>query len=80
MGIDLEKLNNLSEAERKVALDILKEFSTTGNSKTYADLVYADYKEIPVDIETFLTDDRYLGKAWKDAEGKVKLYPFGLKN
>ena len=78
MAINLDKLNNLSDSEKKVALDILKEFAKTGSSKTYAELIYKDYKEIPVDIETFLTDDKYLGKAWKDAEGKVKLYPFWL--
>lgn len=78
MGINLEKLNNLSDSEKEVTLKILKEFAETGNSKTYAELIYKDYKEIPVDIETFLVDDKYLGKAWKDAEGKVKLYPFWL--
>ena len=40
---------------------------------------YADFEEIPVDIETFITDDRYLGKAWKDAGGKLKLYPFWME-
>ena len=26
---------------------------------------FSDYKEIPVDIETFLTNDNYLGLAYK---------------
>lgn len=76
MNKALEKLN---EQERELALKILKEFAHDGNSRTYAELVYADYKEIPVDIETFLSDDNYLGIAWKDAEGKSKLYPFWLE-
>jgi len=38
-----------------------------------------DYKELPVDIETFITDNRYLGKAWHTADGKCKLYPFWLE-
>lgn len=79
MGIDLEKLNNLSESEKEVALKILREFKETGNSKTYAELIYRDYKEIPVDIETFLKEERYLGKAWHDDEGTFKLYPFWLE-
>lgn len=75
---DPNELSKLSPAEQKLALQILKEFSKTGTSKLFSDLKYADYNEVPVDIETFLTDDNYLGKAWKDAAGKSKLYPFWL--
>ena len=80
MSIEIDKtlLNNLSEDEKKVTLDILKELSTKGTSEMYNDILYADYNEIPVDIETFITNDNYLGKAWKDATGKLKLYPFWL--
>ena len=74
-----KELNNLSEKERELALQILKEMSQKGTSQTYEDLKYSEYREIPVDIETFLTDDRYLGQAWKDAAGKSKLYPFWLE-
>lgn len=77
-GLDLNFLNGLSEAEQKVALQILNEFSEKGQSKLFDQIKYADYNEIPVDIETFITDDRYLGKAWKDAGGKLKLYPFWM--
>ena len=76
--IDLSLLDGLSEDEKKYALQILKELSNSGSSKTYDNLRYIDYKEIPVDIETFLTDDRYLGIPWKDKNGKLKLYPFWL--
>jgi len=77
-GKELFNSLNLNEQEKQAVLKILKEFAKDGVSKTYTDLLYSDYKEIPVDIETFLTDDRYLGQAWKDAEGNVKLYPFWL--
>lgn len=73
------ELNNLNVQERELALQILKEISEKGDSQTYENLRYAEYKEIPVDIETFLTDNRYLGQAWKDASGKSKLYPFWLE-
>lgn len=76
--IDLSLLDGLSEDEKKYALQILKEISNSGSSKTYDNLKYSDYKEIPVDIETFLTDDRYLGIPWKDKNGNLKLYPFWL--
>lgn len=78
-NIDKSKLEGLSEEERAQVLAILKEFSTSGKSKTYLDMLYCDYNEIPVDIETFLTNDNYLGKAWKDAVGNSKVYPFWMK-
>lgn len=79
MNIDNKALEKLNEKERKIALSILNEIKDKGESKTLTNLKYADYKEIPVDIETFLDDDNYLGKAWKDASGKTKLYPFWRK-
>ena len=75
---NLLHLEGLTEREREYALQILSELSNN-KSDTYTDLLYADYKEIPVDIETFLTDDNYLGQAWKDATGKLKLYDFWLE-
>ena len=77
-NIDMKELEGLSEKERELTLQILSQLSKTGTSKLLDNLKYADYTEVPVDIETFLTDDRYLGKAWKDAGGKSKLYPFWL--
>lgn len=71
-------LKGLTEDERKLALSILGEYGECGESKTLAGLLRADYTEIPVDIETFVTDDAYLGRAWKDASGKLKMYPFWM--
>ena len=79
MTYNEDLLKDLSEEEKKEVFKILGEFSKDGESKTYNDLLYEDYKEIPVDIETFLTDNNYLGNAWKDASGKSKLYPFWLE-
>ena len=75
---DIEELKNLSEEERAYVLNILKEMNETGTSKLYDDIIYNDYNEIPVDIETFLQDDRYLGKAWHDASGNSKIYPYWM--
>lgn len=74
-----EELEGLSEEEKQAVLTILDEYAHEGSSETLEKIKLFDYKEIPVDIETFLTDDRYLGKAWKDSEGKSKLYPFWLE-
>ena len=71
-------LNELNDNERKLVAKILKEMSSTGSSKTLLDIQYKDYKEIPVDIETFITDDKYMGIPWKDAKGNSKVYPFWL--
>ena len=57
-------LNNLSEAERNEVLNILGEISNKGSSNKYNNYLYKDYEEIPVDIETFLKNKRYLGKSF----------------
>lgn len=69
-------LDNLSEDEKKFALEILHELSTSGASEKYNKLLYDDYEEIPVDVETFLHDPRYLGKGLTNEEGKFTLYPY----
>ena len=69
-------LENLSEEERKLAISMLQEFSTEGRSDTYDKLKWADWDEIPVTIETFLHDRKYLGNALYDAEGRFTLFPY----
>lgn len=77
--ISTEQLNSLSPEERKLALDILEQYAKKGSSDIFNKLIYDDYEEIPTDIETFLTDDNYMGQAWKDTEGKLKIYPYWMK-
>lgn len=76
VDFDYSKLDGLSEKEKEYALTILKELSEKGKSEKYENLLYADYSEIPVDIVTFIEDNKYLGNAWHDSEGKSKLYPY----
>lgn len=71
-----EQLESLNASEREIAIKILTEYSQSGESKTLMDLYYADFKEIPVDIITFIKDSKYLGKAWHLADGTCKLYPY----
>ena len=71
-------LSGLSEEERAAVLSILNEYAQDGTSKQYEDILYSEYNEVPVDIETFLTDDKYVGVAWKDKRGVSKLYPYWL--
>lgn len=69
-------LNNLSELERKEVLNILEEISDTGSSSKYQNYLSKDYDEIPVDIETFLKDPKYLGKGLVNEEGKFTVFRF----
>lgn len=52
---------------------ILEEIAETGDSQTYRDIWLSDYIEIPVDIDTFLCDDYYLGKITRNGNA---IYPF----
>lgn len=72
-------LNNLSEAEKQEVLSILNEISLSGSSGKYQQYLYKDYDEIPVDIETFLKDPKYLGKGLVDEEGRFTVFPFWVK-
>jgi hypothetical protein len=74
--IDNEILSRLSPKERELALSILEQYSKTGESDIFKGLLDEDYRETPVDIITFILDNRYLGKAWHDSDGKVKLYDY----
>lgn len=67
-------ISQLTEREKEEVLKILTELSE-GTSISYDKLKYADYKEIPVDILTFIKDKKYLGNAWHTSEGKFKLFP-----
>lgn len=65
-----------TDEERWILRRILTELSETGESKTYRDIWLADYKEIPVDIDTFLDDDAYLGRTNRNG---AAVYPFWRK-
>lgn len=73
---NLKELENLSREEKEEVLKILKELYESGSSDSYNDLVLKDYDEIPVDVETFLKDPKYLGKGLVDDEGRFTVFPF----
>lgn len=58
--------------QKKYLRQILEELSECGYSETYDNIWLADYKEIPVDKETFLCDPEYLGSS--NNNGK-SIYP-----
>lgn len=57
----LKVLNTLTDDERQILKQILSQVSEQGKSEELKELYYEDYEEIPVDLETFLCDDMYLG-------------------
>lgn len=62
-----------NDEEKKYLIKILQELSEYGTSETYNNLWLEDYKEIPVDIDTFLEDDRYLGRVTRNGQA---IYPY----
>lgn len=76
--IDPKILDNLSEQEREILLKTLSNMSK-GDDKLYQKLKYQDYDEIPVDIETFLTDKKYLGNGLIDPEGRFTVFPYWIE-
>ena len=65
--------NTCSEEEQQYLIQILEELGDTGTSPTYDNLFLQDYIEIPVDVDTFLSDNRYLGIA---NDGGKSVYPY----
>lgn len=74
-----ELLNSLSPEEKEAALAILKEIGDKGFSEKLNELIYSDYEEIPVDIETFMFDKRYLGNGLVDPEGRRTVFPYWVE-
>ena len=81
MNISLDQFKSLSDAEKQAVLTILEQMSANGSSELLDILKYADFDEIPVDIDTFLDDDDYLGKdIWAEdlatGERRCTLFPY----
>jgi hypothetical protein len=60
--LNIEAFEGLTPEEKALALEILKQYSQEGKSDILEDLQYSDFEEIPVDIMTFISEDRYLGR------------------
>ncbi|MBO7078323.1 MAG: hypothetical protein J6W64_00745 [Bacilli bacterium] len=72
----LDALNGLSDQEKKLALEILKQYSANGESELLDELQNFDFEEVPVDITTFIHDKKYLGNGLYDQEGRFTLFPY----
>jgi len=65
--------DSCNEKEKYYLRCILQELVDEGYSKTYEQIWLSDYKEIPVDIDTFIESDLYLGKTNRNG---AAVYPF----
>ena len=74
-----EILNTLTPQEREHALKILSQLKTNGSSEILDKMRLEDYKEVPVDINTFMHDERYLGKGLINVEGKFTVFPYWVE-
>lgn len=72
-------LEVLSDEEREQVYSILDDFVKTGSSAKFNALIDKDFEEIPVDIETFITDPQYLGGSYVNEQGKCIIYPFWIE-
>lgn len=72
---NLEILNSLSDDERKYALKLYEDMSN-GDDTSYKELLLEDYEEIPVSVEEFLHNPKYLGRGLTDDTGRFTVYPY----
>lgn len=68
--------NSCSDEEKQYLLQILEELRDVGSSDTYERIWLADYKEIPVSIDTFIESDTYLGRTNRNG---AAVYPHWRK-
>lgn len=74
-----QELSGLSLEEREAVLKILQEYSTSDNSSTFNEILYSDYEEVPVGIDEFLHNPKYLGRGLTNEEGKFTVYTYWVE-
>ena len=75
-NISKDEFAKLSKEDKELVLKILSEYKETGTSKTLEELWNADYVEIPVSIDEFICNERYLGKSTRQGQS---IYPYWRK-
>ncbi len=76
-GLDLSSdiFNSMSAEEKEAVMQILND-AKSGNTDIYASIMSEDYEEVPVDIDTFIEDNRYIGKTTRQGS---TIYPYWRK-
>ena len=60
-------------SEQAILRQVLEEVAIHGESQTYRDIWLADFKEVPVSIDRFISDPYYMGRVNRNGEA---VYPF----
>lgn len=72
LGYDDSLVAGMTDDEVECALVVFREQAASGRSAALAGMIAADYREQPVDIDTFIEDPRYVGTHTKSGES---IYP-----
>lgn len=72
-SLNKEIIDALKPNEREAVMEILSQLKNTGNSDLYNEIIQEDYDEIPVDIDTFIEDERFIGKITDHGKN---IYPY----
>lgn len=75
IGMNPQAYDTLRPEEKEAVDEVLKQLAS-GSTDLLDQLYSKDYDEIPVDFNTFITDDKYLGKSTRNGQF---LYPFWRK-
>lgn len=70
---DLPQIKNLNEEESKLFYTLLSASRNSDSLKPIESLYTVDYEEIPVTIDEFLENDRYLGQVYNNGKN---IYPY----
>lgn len=76
MNISADDVKKLAPEEKELVLKILSEYAESGRSETYRNLWLEDYNEIPVSIDEFICNDKYIGKYTNNGNS---IYPYWRK-
>lgn len=75
-NISKDEFAKLSADNKELILKILSEYKEHGQSTTLKELWEVDYDEIPVSIDEFIENERYLGKSTRNGKS---IYPYWRK-
>lgn len=73
-GLELNEtlLDSVTPEEKEVIMQILQD-AKSGDTSIYSQILEEDYEEIPVDIDTFVEDNMYIGKTTRQG---TTIYPY----
>lgn len=69
-------LKNLNNVEKQQVLKILQEANIKGKSEEYQKLMNDIWDELPVDVDTFIDDDKYMRRYFYPDNKSCIIYPF----